>query len=473
MHPDRVVVGADPGDEAAGRRGRRALRAARRRDRPHRRRQRRDDQARLQRLPGDEDLLHQRDRQRLRGGRRRRRARSPAAWASTSASARLPAAGHRLRRQLLPQGRQRAEELAGNTGYHFQLLTAVIEVNELQKRRVIGKLRSTSARWSASGSRCSASPSSPTPTTCARPRAWSSRRGCRARARGRRLRPGRRRSAPPSCCAAVEMCDSALEALEGADAAVLVTEWPEFAELDWARGRRADGAAAARRRPQLPRRRARCAAPASTYEGIGRDGRPATPARRSRRAVELMQAIVLVGGEGTRLRPLTADVPKPALTAGRPALPRLHGRVARPRTASRRSSSPAASCPTSCARRSARSEHGRGRASATSPSPSRWAPPGAIRFAADELGSGSRSASSPSTATSSPTSTSSALLRAHEERGARATLGLHPVEDSAAYGLVRRDERRRGARVPREDRRGGRRARSTPAPTCSSARCST
>ncbi len=30
--------------------------------------------------------------------------------------------------------------LAGNTGYHFQLLNAVIEVNELQKRRVVGKL---------------------------------------------------------------------------------------------------------------------------------------------------------------------------------------------------------------------------------------------------------------------------------------------------------------------------------------------
>ena len=31
--------------------------------------------------------------------------------------------------------------LAGNTGYHFQLLNAVIEVNELQKRRVVGKLQ--------------------------------------------------------------------------------------------------------------------------------------------------------------------------------------------------------------------------------------------------------------------------------------------------------------------------------------------
>jgi UDPglucose 6-dehydrogenase len=32
----------------------------------------------------------------------------------------------------------------------------------------------------------------------------------------------------------VEMAESAGKALDGADAAVLVTEWPEFAELDWA-----------------------------------------------------------------------------------------------------------------------------------------------------------------------------------------------------------------------------------------------
>jgi UDPglucose 6-dehydrogenase len=31
----------------------------------------------------------------------------------------------------------------------------------------------------------------------------------------------------------IELCASAESALEGADAAILVTEWPEFAELDW------------------------------------------------------------------------------------------------------------------------------------------------------------------------------------------------------------------------------------------------
>jgi UDPglucose 6-dehydrogenase len=66
------------------------------------------------------------------------------------------------------------------------------------------------------------------------------------------------------------MADSALAALEGADAAVLVTEWPEFAELDWAGEVRArmtqpiviDG------RNFLDRDALRAAG--FTYEGIGR-----------------------------------------------------------------------------------------------------------------------------------------------------------------------------------------------------------
>ena len=76
------------------------------------------------------------------------------------------------------------KQLAANSGYHFQLLNAVIEVNELQKRRVIGKLH-TPPRLAArtSVSRCSGSRSSRTPTTCARRRASSSRAGCSRRER--------------------------------------------------------------------------------------------------------------------------------------------------------------------------------------------------------------------------------------------------------------------------------------------------
>ena len=46
--------------------------------------------------------------------------------------------------------------------------------------------------------------------------------------------PVAERAGPGSCSDSVELAGSALEALEGADAAVLVTEWDEFAELDWA-----------------------------------------------------------------------------------------------------------------------------------------------------------------------------------------------------------------------------------------------
>ena len=75
------------------------------------------------------------------------------------------------------------KQLAANSGYNFQLLNAVIEVNELQKRRVIGKLERRSGRYGESGSRFWVSLSSPAPTTCARLRASSSPAGSCPRAR--------------------------------------------------------------------------------------------------------------------------------------------------------------------------------------------------------------------------------------------------------------------------------------------------
>jgi len=123
------------------------------------------------------------------------------------------------------------KQLASNSGYHFQLLSAVIEVNELQKRRVIGKLE----------------------------RRLGSLRGKKVALLGLAFKPGTddMREAPSLVLAArlqaegaevtawdpvadgvaldgVRVADTALEALDGADAAVLVTEWPELGELDWA-----------------------------------------------------------------------------------------------------------------------------------------------------------------------------------------------------------------------------------------------
>jgi UDPglucose 6-dehydrogenase len=125
-------------------------------------------------------------------------------------------------------------KLAANTGYHFQLLNAVVEVNELQKRRVVHKLRERLG--SLVGRRVALLGLSFKPNTDDMRDAASLVLAARlegegvdvvaydpvAGARAAELLPG------------VEMSRSSLDALEGADAAVLVTEWAEFAEIDWA-----------------------------------------------------------------------------------------------------------------------------------------------------------------------------------------------------------------------------------------------
>ena len=124
--------------------------------------------------------------------------------------------------------------LAGNTGYHFQLLTAVIEVNELQKRRVVGKLEKHLG--SLIGKRVALLGLAFKPDTDDMREASSLVLAARLQGEGAEVvgyDPVAAERAS-ELLGSVEMATSAMEALEGADAAVLVTEWREFAELDWA-----------------------------------------------------------------------------------------------------------------------------------------------------------------------------------------------------------------------------------------------
>ena len=161
------------------------------------------------------------------------------------------------------------KQLAGNSGYHFQLLTAVIEVNELQKRRVIKKLEKHLG--SLVGKRIAMLGLAFKPDTDDLREASSLVLAPRLQGEGatvvafdpvaseaaREVLPG------------VELAGSAAEALEGADAAILVTEWPEFAELDWSDAAPKMGSAVLiDGRNFLEPERMREAG--FTYEGVGR-----------------------------------------------------------------------------------------------------------------------------------------------------------------------------------------------------------
>ncbi len=125
------------------------------------------------------------------------------------------------------------KQLAGNSGYHFQLLTAVIEVNELQKRRVIGKLQKHLG--SLIGKNVTLLGLAFKANTDDMREASSLVLAARLQADGAKVRaydPIAEREAR-KLMVGVEFADDALGAVTGADAAVIVTEWPEFAALDW------------------------------------------------------------------------------------------------------------------------------------------------------------------------------------------------------------------------------------------------
>jgi UDPglucose 6-dehydrogenase len=125
------------------------------------------------------------------------------------------------------------KQLAGNSGYHFQLLTAVIEVNELQKRRVMSKLQKHLG--SLVGKTVALLGLAFKANTDDMREASSLVLAARLQADGAKVRaydPIAETEAR-KLMVGVEFADDALGALAGADACVMVTEWPEFAELDW------------------------------------------------------------------------------------------------------------------------------------------------------------------------------------------------------------------------------------------------
>jgi len=124
------------------------------------------------------------------------------------------------------------KQLAGNSGYHFQLLSAVIEVNELQKRRVIGKLQRHLG--SVKGKTVALLGLAFKANTDDVREAPSLVLAARFLAEGAQVVAWDPVVDAQEILHGVEVADSATAALAGADAAVVVTEWPELRELPWA-----------------------------------------------------------------------------------------------------------------------------------------------------------------------------------------------------------------------------------------------
>ncbi len=119
--------------------------------------------------------------------------------------------------------------LAGNTGYHFQLLSAVVEVNELQKRRVVSKL--TEHLGDLRGKTIALLGLSFKPNTDDMRDAPSIVLASRLQAEGAEVRAWDPLVRGHPELNGVAMDATILDALRGADAAVIVTEWPELEGL--------------------------------------------------------------------------------------------------------------------------------------------------------------------------------------------------------------------------------------------------
>jgi UDPglucose 6-dehydrogenase len=124
------------------------------------------------------------------------------------------------------------KQLAGNSGYHFHLLSAVIEVNELQKRRVVGKLEKHLGRLR--GKSIALLGLAFKPNTDDMREAPSIVLASRLLAEGAEVRGWDPVADATELLQGATLYDTPLEAVSGADAVVVVTEWPQVAAIDWA-----------------------------------------------------------------------------------------------------------------------------------------------------------------------------------------------------------------------------------------------
>ena len=142
--------------------------------------------------------------------------------------------GGLISHQCFPKDVTALKQLAGNSGYHFQLLNAVIEVNELQKRRVIAKLQKHLG--SLVGKEIALLGLAFKPNTDDMREASSLVLSSRLQGAGAHVRaydPVAEAEAR-KLIRGVAFGSTAADAIDGADAVVLVTEWPEFRRLDLA-----------------------------------------------------------------------------------------------------------------------------------------------------------------------------------------------------------------------------------------------
>jgi UDPglucose 6-dehydrogenase len=119
--------------------------------------------------------------------------------------------------------------LAGNSGYHFQLVSAVIEVNDLQKRRVVTKLEQRLGKLR--GKKIALLGLAFKPNTDDMREAPSLVLASRLQTEGADVHAWDPLVDSHPALEGVVMEESLLDAVRDADAAVIVTEWPELATL--------------------------------------------------------------------------------------------------------------------------------------------------------------------------------------------------------------------------------------------------